>query len=117
MNYDEIIRTGALSNSSVACLVLVHPEIRMLEKAQAVIEHLQIPVAFIGEELSALLLDTQRSDQARAIARWFDARFHVGLHADSSFFRLGGPCRLAAGCPVRNRGRLVQSDPLEYFCQ
>lgn len=81
MNFDEIIRTRALSSSSVACLVLVHPEIRMLEKAQAVIEHLQIPVAFIGEELSALLLDTQRSDQARAIARWFDARF---TSADSS---------------------------------
>lgn len=75
MNFDEMIRTSTLKSPAVTCLVLVHPEIHVLEKAQAVIERLQIPVIFIGKELSTLLLDTQRSDQSRVIARWFDVRF------------------------------------------
>lgn len=75
MNSEEIIRASALKNSNVVCFVLVHPEIQMLEKAQAVFERLQIPVVPIGNELSALLLDTQRSEQARTMTRWFGVRF------------------------------------------
>jgi len=75
MNSEEIIRASTLKSSSVACLVLVHPEIQFLEKAQAVIERMQIPVVPIGKELSAILLDTQRNEQSRAITRWFDFRF------------------------------------------
>jgi len=75
MNSEEIIQASTRISSSEACLVLVHSEIQILEKALVVIERLQIPIVPIGKELSALLLDTQRSEQSRAITRWFDSRF------------------------------------------
>jgi hypothetical protein len=61
--------------SSTTCRVLVHPEIQMLNKALVVIERMHIPVIQIGKELSAVLIEVQRSEQSRAITRWFDTRF------------------------------------------
>jgi hypothetical protein len=72
---EDILRASAFAKNSAACLVLVHPEIQMLEKALVVIEHTQIPIVQIGKELSEILLDTQRAEQSRTIARWFEARF------------------------------------------
>ncbi|MBE0698472.1 MAG: BREX-3 system P-loop-containing protein BrxF [Anaerolineaceae bacterium] len=99
-----MISEAMLRVSNANCMVLVHPEIQMLNKALDVIERLQIPVIEIGKELSAVLLDTQRSEQPRAITRWCDKRFtHTDGHslACSQIDLLFEPC--------------FQIDPLALF--
>lgn len=72
---EDTIRASVSARNGPACLLLVHPEIQMLQKALVIIERMQIPIVQIGRELSEFLLDTQRAEQPRAIIRWFDSRF------------------------------------------
>jgi hypothetical protein len=72
---EVIHRACADAQNNAACLLLVHPEIQMLARAEAVLERLPLPILQIGKELSDFLLDTQRAEQPMAITRWFESRF------------------------------------------
>jgi len=61
------------------CLILVHPTMRILERAFDEIKQAEkFPILDIGKEFSFYLLNIAQAEQPRAIQKWFEGKVDEG---------------------------------------